>query len=184
MLTRDMGCYAWVAFKDDPIIVGCGCMRGDRIGENHRRFVEFLRGHYGFDPTESLRGEGCPGSVGISPALATGWLAGHAIAEGIAAGGDVLERYREATHAERERVLDEWSFTRLFRSFSHPLAFASAFGRHPWRHNPGLVRDTYRFLDQQARSNGVGAAMVHNSWQRLLARRRYEVGRVDDGRVS
>jgi flavin-dependent dehydrogenase len=213
LLTRDMGIYTWVTFKDDLIIVGCGCMRGDRIGGYHARLVDYLRGRFGFEPKESLRDEGCLGNAlgptnrfflgqgrvlvageaagflhlggeGISGALETGWLAGQAIAGASAAGDDALGKYRTATRAERERVLDQWSFTRLFRSFSHPLALASAFGRYPWRHYPGLARDTYRFFDQQARGSGVGAAIVRNSWQRLFSRRRYEVGRVEAKRAG
>jgi flavin-dependent dehydrogenase len=204
-----MGIYTWVTFKDDLIIVGCGCMRGDRIGGYHARLVDYLRGRFGFEPKESLRDEGCLGNAmgptnrfflgqgrvlvageaagflhlggeGISAALATGWLAGQAIA----ADDDALGRYQVSTRAERGRVLDQWSFTRLFRSFTHPLALGAAFGSYPWRHYPGLVRDTYRFLDQQARGSGVGAAMVRNSWQRLLSRRRYEVGRVEPERAA
>ena len=207
LLTRGMGIYTWVTFKDDQIIVGCGCMRGDKIGGYHGRLVDHLRSRFGFEPKETLRDEGCLGNAmgptnrfflgkgrvlvageaagflhlggeGISGALATGYLAGQAIAKGLAVGGDALGNYRTASRPERERVLDQWSFTRLFRSFSHPMALASAFGRYPWRHYPALARDTYRFFDQQARGSGVGAAMVRNSWQRLFTRRRYEVGRV------
>jgi hypothetical protein len=95
-----------------------------------------------------------------------------------AQGDDALARYRSGTRAERERVLDQWSFTRLFRSFTHPFALGSAFGRYPWRHYPRLVRETYQFLDQQARGSGVGAAMVRNSWRRLWSRRRYPPSRI------
>jgi flavin-dependent dehydrogenase len=212
-LTRGMGIYTWVTFKDDLLLVGCGCMRGERIAPYHGRFVEHLRRRHGFEARESVREEGCLGNAlgptnrfflgqgrvlvageaagflhlggeGISGALETGWLAGQAIAEAAAAGDDALGRYRVATTAERERVLDQWSFTRLFRSFTHPLALASAFGRYPWRRYPALVRDTYRFLDQQARGSGVGAAMVRNSWQRLLTRRHYDVGRLEPGQAG
>lgn len=207
-LTRDMGIYTWVTFKDDLIIVGCGCMRGDRIGGYHGRFVEYLRARYGFEPREALHDEGCLGNAmgptnrfflgagrvlvageaagflhlggeGISGALETGWQAGRALVESAAAGDDALERYRRATRSQRERVLDQWSFTRMFRSFTHPFALGAAFGRYPFRHYPALVRDTYRFLDQQARGSGVGAAMVRNSWQRLFTRRRYDVARLE-----
>jgi flavin-dependent dehydrogenase len=185
-------------------------MRGDKIGGYHGRLVDHLRSRFGFEPKEALRDEGCLGNAlgptnrfflgkgrvlvageaagflhlggeGISGALQTGYLAGRAIAEGIAAGGDALGNYQTATRAERGRVLDQWSFTRLFRSFTHPMALGSAFGRYPWRHYPGLVRDTYRFFDQQARGSGVGAAMVRNSWQRLFTRRHYEVSQVEGG---
>jgi flavin-dependent dehydrogenase len=204
-LTRDMGIYTWLTFKDDQIIVGCGCMRGDRIGGYHARFVEFLRSRYGFVPMETLRDEGCLGNAmgptnqfflgqgrvlvageaagflhlggeGISAALQTGWLAGQAIAEAAEKGDDALNRYRASTRPEQDRVLDQWSFTRVFGSFTHPLALVSALRRYPWRHYPTLVRETYAFLDQQARGSGVGAAMVRNSWQRLFTRRRYEPG--------
>jgi flavin-dependent dehydrogenase len=114
------------------------------------------------------------GGEGISGALESGWLAGQAIAEAAEHGDQALARYQEGSAAARERVLDQWSFTRLFRSFTHPFALAAAFARYPWRHYPALVRDTYRFLDQQARGSGVGKAMVRNSWRRLLSRRRYE----------
>jgi flavin-dependent dehydrogenase len=206
-LTRDMGIYTWLTFKDDQIIVGCGCMRGDRIGGYHARFVEFLGDRYGFAPTETLRDEGCLGNAmgptnrfflgrgrvlvageaagflhlggeGISGALQTGWLAGQAIVEGIERGDDALSRYRISTRPERDRVLDQWSFTRVFRSFTHPLTLVSALRRYPWRHYPTLLRETYAFLDQQARGSGVGAAMVRNSWKRLLTRRRYELSQV------
>jgi flavin-dependent dehydrogenase len=205
-LARGLGIYTWVTFKDDFILVGCGCMRGDRIAGYHGRLVDYLERHHGFLPAESVRGEGCLGNAlgptnrfflgqgrvlvageaagflhlggeGISCALATGHLAGQAIAEASAAGDDALARYQAATRAERERVLDQWSFTRVSRSFTHPFALGSALGRYPWRHYPALVRDTYRFLDQEARGSGVGAAMIRNSWRRLLSRRRYEVGR-------
>jgi menaquinone-9 beta-reductase len=207
-LARGMGIYTWVTFKDDLIIVGCGCMRGDRIGGYHARLVEYLRTRCGFAPTESLRDEGCLGNAlgptnrfflgqgrvlvageaagflhlggeGISAALATGYLAGQAIAAALAAGDDALARYRAATRGERERVLDQWSFTRLARSFAHPFTLGAALRRYPWRHFPGLVRDTYRFLDQEARGSGVGDAMIRNSWQRLLRRRRYRVGQLE-----
>ena len=71
------------------------------------------------------------GGEGISGALDTGGLAGQAIADATAQGDDALARYRAAARAERERVLDQWSFTRLFRSFTHPFALGSAFGRYP-----------------------------------------------------
>jgi flavin-dependent dehydrogenase len=206
-LTRDMGIYTWLTFKDDLIIVGCGCMRGDRITGYHARFVDFLRKHHGFAPAEILRDEGCLGNAmgptnrfflgqgrvlvageaagflhlggeGISPALETGWQAGQAIVDAVAQGDDALARYRTSARGARERVLDQWSFTRLFRSFTHPFALASAFGRYPWRHYSRLVRETYQFLDQQARGSGVGDAMVRNSWQRLLTRRRYQPSRL------
>jgi menaquinone-9 beta-reductase len=206
-LTRDMGIYTWVSFKDDQILVGCGCMRGDRIGGYHDRLVDYLRRHFGFAPSESLRDEGCLGNAlgptdrfflgrgrvlvageaagflhlggeGISGALESGWLAGQAIAEAAEQGDKALARYRVLSTAARERVLDQWSFTRLFRSFTHPFALASAFARYPWRHYPALVRDTYRFLDQQARGSGVGTAMVRNSWRRLLSRRRYQAVQI------
>ena len=206
-LTRDMGIYTWLTFKDDQIIVGCGCMRGDRITGYHARFVDFLRRRHGFAPSEILREEGCLGNAmgptnrfflgqgrvlvageaagflhlggeGISGALETGWRAGQAIVDATALGDDALARYQASTRAERERVLDQWSFTRLFRSFTHPFALASALARYPWRHYPQLVRQTYQFLDQQARGSGVGDAMVRNSWQRLFTRRRYQPSRV------
>jgi flavin-dependent dehydrogenase len=206
-LTLDMGIYTWLTFKDDQIIVGCGCMRGERIGGYHARFVELLRQRHGFAPTETLRDEGCLGNAmgptnkfflgqgrvlvageaagflhlggeGISGALETGWLAGQAVVEAMAQGDDALARYRTATRAERERVLDQWSFTRLGRSFTHPMALGSALRRYPWRHFPTLVRETYQFLNQQGRGSGVGAGMIRNSWRRLLARRRYARSRV------
>ena len=143
-LTRGMGIYTWVTFKDDLIIVGCGCMRGDRITGYHARFVDFLRKRHGFAPAETLRDEGCLGNAmgptnrfflgqgrvlvageaagflhlggeGISGALETGWLAGQAIADALAQDDDALARYQASARAERERVLDQWSFTRLFR---------------------------------------------------------------------
>jgi len=201
-LTRDMGIYTWLTFKDDQIIVGCGCMRGDRIAGYHARLVEFLRRRHGFAPTETLRDEGCLGNAmgptnqfflgqgrvlvageaagflhlggeGISGALASGWLAGQAIAEAVDKGDEPLARYRTIARPEQDRVLDQWSFTRASRSFTHPLALGSALWRYPWRHYPTLVRETYRFLDQQARGSGVGAAMVRNSWRRLFTGRRY-----------
>jgi flavin-dependent dehydrogenase len=206
-LTRDMGIYTWLTFKDDQIIVGCGCMRGDRIGGYHGRFVEFLRKRHGFAPTETLRDEGCLGNAmgptnrfflgkgrvlvageaagflhlggeGISGALSTGWLAGEAIADAMAMGDDAVERYRTATLAERERVLDQWSFTRLGRSFTHPMGLGAALRRYPWRRLPGLMRETYQFLDQQARGSGVGDAMIRNSWRRLFAGHRYPLSKV------
>jgi digeranylgeranylglycerophospholipid reductase len=206
-LTRGMGIYTWVTFKDDLILVGCGCMRGDRIGPYLDRFVAYLRRHHGFAPAELVRDEGCLGNAlgptgkfflgrgrvlaageaagflhlggeGISGALETGWLAGEAIAQAMGKDGEALPGYREITRPARARVLDQWSFTRLFRSFTHPLALASAFARYPWRHYPALARDTYRFLDQEARGSGVGDAMVRNSWRQLWKRRRYEVARA------
>jgi flavin-dependent dehydrogenase len=208
-LTRGMGIYTWVTFKDDQILVGCGCMRGDRIGPYHDRFVAHLRQHYGFTPTEVVRDEGCLGNAlgptgrfflgrgrvlaageaagflhlggeGISGALETGWLAGEAIARAVGEDRDAVACYRDVTRDARARVLDQWSFTRLFRSFTHPLALGAAFARYPWRHYPALVRDTYRFLDQEARGSGVGQAMVRNSWRRLFSRRRYEVARLPE----
>jgi flavin-dependent dehydrogenase len=201
-LTRDMGIYTWVSFKDDQILVGCGCMRGDRIAGYHDRLVAYLRQRFGFAPSETLRDEGCLGNAlgptnrfflgqgrvlvageaagflhlggeGISGALETGTLAGRALVEAAGRDGHALEVYRRLSRGARDRVLDQWSFTRLFRSFTHPFALASAFARYPWRHYPALVRDTYRFLDQQARGSGVGQAMVRNSWRRLFTRRRY-----------
>jgi menaquinone-9 beta-reductase len=206
-LVRDMGIYTWLTFKDDQIIVGCGCMRGDRIGGYHSRFVEFLRKRHGFAPTETLRDEGCLGNAmgptnrfflgkgrvlvageaagflhlggeGISGALSTGWLAGGAVADAVAKGDDALARYRTATRAERERVLDQWSFTRLGRSFAHPMELGAALRRYPWRHFPGLVRETYQFLNQQARGSGVGEAMIRNSWRRLFSGHRYPLTKV------
>jgi flavin-dependent dehydrogenase len=182
-------------------------MRGDRIGGYHARFVELLTRRHGFAPTETLRDEGCLGNAmgptnrfflgrgrvlvageaagflhlggeGISGALATGWLAGQAIVDATAQGDDALARYRAATRAERERVLDQWSFTRLGRSFTHPMALGAALSRYPWRHFPTLARETYQFLNQQARGSGVGDAMIRNSWRRLLAGRRYEPSRA------
>jgi flavin-dependent dehydrogenase len=206
-LVRDMGIYTWLTFKDDQIIVGCGCMRGERIGGYHARFVELLGRRHGFVPSETLRDEGCLGNAmgptnrfvlgrgrvlvageaagflhlggeGISGALATGWQAGQAVVDAMAQGDDALARYPTGTRAERERVLDQWSFTRLGRSFTHPMALGAALRRYPWRHFPTLVRETYQFLNQQARGSGVGDAMIRNSWRRLLARRRYPPGRV------
>jgi flavin-dependent dehydrogenase len=206
-LTRDMGIYTWVSFKDDQILIGCGCMRGDRIAGYHERLVAYLRQRFGFEPSETIRDEGCLGNAlgptnrfflgqgrvlvageaagflhlggeGISGALESGQLAGQAIAESVASGGSAVARYRKLSRGARDRVLDQWSFTHLFRSFTHPFALAAAFGRYPWRHYPALVRDTYRFLDQQARGSGVGAAMIRNSWRRLLTRRRYEAQRL------
>jgi hypothetical protein len=116
------------------------------------------------------------GGEGISGALATGWQAGQAIVDAVAHGGDALARYQAGTRAERERVLDQWSFTRLGRSFTHPWALRSA--AIPGATFPTLMREAYQFLDQQARGSGVGAAMIRNSWRRLLARRRYEPSRV------
>jgi flavin-dependent dehydrogenase len=207
-LVRNMGIYTWLTFKDDQIIVGCGCMRGERIGGYHARFVEFLGQRHGFAPTETLRDEGCLGNAlgptnrfflgrgrvlvageaagflhlggeGISGALATGWQAGQAIVDAMARGNDdALARYQAGTRAERERVLDQWSFTRLGRSFTHPMALGTALRGYPWRHFPTLLRETYQFLDQQARGSGVGDAMVRNSWRRLLTRRRYPPSRI------
>lgn len=212
-LTRGMGIYTWVTFKDDLILVGCACMRGDQIGSYYERFVAYLRERHGFAPSEVVRDEGCLGNAlgptnrfflgrgrvlvageaagflhlggeGISGALSTGWLAGQAVAEAMTSDGQALERYGLLTRGARDRVLDQWSFTRLFRSFTHPLALAAAFFRYPWRHYPALVRDTYRFLDQEARGSGVGDAMVRNSWQRLLTRRRYEVAQAPEATAS
>lgn len=206
-LTLGMGIYTWLTFKDDFIIVGCGCMRGEHITGYHARFVDFLRARHGFVPTEVGRDEGCLGNAmgptnqfflgqgrvlvageaagflhlggeGISAALATGWLAGQAIVEATAQGDDALARYQTVSRPERERVLDQWSFTRLGRSFGHPMALGAALRRYPWRRFPTLVRETYRFLNQQARGSGVGDAMIRNSWQRLLARRRYHPSQV------
>jgi flavin-dependent dehydrogenase len=206
-LARGLGIYTWVTFKDDFIIVGTGCMRGDRIGGYYGRLVDYLRGRCGFAPEAMVRDEGCLGNAlgptnrfflgqgrvlvageaagflhaggeGISSALETGQLAGQAIAAALASGDDALARYQAATRVQRERVLDQWSFSRVGRSFTHPLGLGAALRRYPWRHYPALLRDTYRFLNQEGRGSGIGAAMVRNSWQRLFSRRHYEVGQV------
>lgn len=131
--------YGWFNVKDDYIIFGTSCKKGGRFAPYLENFTRFLREHFGLRLGRLVRKSSCLGTnmcatgnfclgkdrvllvgeaagflnmfgEGISSALATGLLAGQAVAQASLSTEDreVLEIYTDLTGRERRETLASW----------------------------------------------------------------------------
>ena len=134
------GVYPACYFKDDLMVVDTSVRRGKKIGPTRESFQAMLARDFGFRSQEEIHAYGCrvtfPAALnrfclgtdrvlvvgeaagfmnalgeGISSALATGYLAGQAVAaSGSRPPGSI---YRRGAVPERERTAREWSLLTL-----------------------------------------------------------------------
>lgn len=141
------GVYPACYFKDDLMVVDTSVRRGDRIGAAREALISMLGRDFGFRSRELVMVLGCRAvftaainrfclgtdrvliageaagfmnslGEGISSALATGRLAGLAVAESGRSAPGAL--YRSSTAAERDRTAREWSLLTLLRGGARP----------------------------------------------------------------
>ena len=112
------------------------------------------------------------GGEGISAALATGAAAGESVVRATWEPGrrNPLEAYRTAVRGEMERTKDQWNLLRMFGSSTFRVKGGPALRQRPLAH-PRRVRDVWRFVNQEARGTGMGAAILkHTLLRQVLGR--------------
>ncbi len=130
--------YGWFNVKDDYVIFGTSCKKGGRFAPYLEEFSRFLKEHFGLRLGRLARKSSCLGTnmcatgnfylgkdrallageaagflnmfgEGISSALATGLLAGQAVARaGSKSEKEALEIYTELSSRERRETLASW----------------------------------------------------------------------------
>ena len=166
-LTRGIGLQATLYFKDDLIVTDSIVFASEKVKPVREKLTSFLAENHGFKPGETVFSLGCLSncnsiinrfcfgtarvlvaghaagfanmfSEGISSAVATGYLAGQAVAksEGKAPG----PVYREDVKPERERSAGDWYIPWLMRGKAAPF-IKEAFMAAPLRAKIKATRD-------------------------------------------
>lgn len=129
--------YGWFNVKDDYVIFGTSCKKGGRFTPYLDEFSRFLTEYFGLKLGRLVRKSSCLGTnmcatgnfylgkdrvllageaagflnmfgEGISSALATGLLAGQAVAQASSTSDRALEIYTELSKRERRETLASW----------------------------------------------------------------------------
>jgi len=196
-----MGPFPWLNMKDGQIIIGLGALQGEKFAPKFDRLLEFLKKDFGLRIKRELAVESClvntmtilnrffpgrgrvlmvgdamglmhQGHASISAALVSGGLAGRAVAEALAGGGDALARYRKLVRPEMELCLDQFNPLRMMTTIASSRARQPALFHALSRREKALAaRDMLVFARSEfTKVNGMVPTILKNMAHRLVFR--------------
>lgn len=207
-LARNMGPFPWLNLKDGQIIIGLAMLHGQQFRPRFDLLVEFLKKNFRLRLGRELATEAClantmtplnrffpgrgrvllagdamglmhQGGEGISCALASGGLAGEAVAKALEQGADALAEYKRRVRPEMETALDQFNPLRMRgTTASDTSRQPSLLHALPGRQKALAIRDTLLFLRGEFKVEGMASAVLKNMLHRLL-RGQYKVPAVD-----